>query len=54
MKLKCRHVDVSEAGEEIYQASFEEDRNQEGSPYVLIQRAFFPEEDGEPSPIYLE
>ena len=54
MKLKCRHVSASEAGGEIFQVQFEEKRIQEDGPYVLIQRAWLEEDDGEFSPIYVE
>ena len=54
MQLKCKHVSASEAGDEIFDITFEGGKDLEESPYVLIQRAFFEEEDGRPSPIYLE
>jgi hypothetical protein len=54
MKCKCQHVSASEAGDEIFQVRFEAQRDQEGGPYVLIQRAWLDEDDDEFSPIYVE
>jgi hypothetical protein len=56
VKLKCEQASASEAGDEIFQVMFEAKRDQEDGPYVLIQRAFFEEEedDGMPSFCYLE
>ena len=54
MKLKCKHVSASEAGDEIFQVLFEVQSEQEGGSYVLISRAFLEEDEGEFSPIYLE
>jgi hypothetical protein len=54
MHLKCQQVSVSEAGDEIFDVMFEGKKTENHTPYVLIQRAFLEEDDGEPSPIYLE
>ena len=54
IKLKCEHVSASEAGDEIFQVMFEAKRDQEDGPYVLIQRAFWEEDEGGPSSCYLE
>jgi hypothetical protein len=54
MELKCQHVSASEAGDEIFQILFKEKREQENGPYLLISRAFLEEDEGEPSPVYIE
>ena len=54
MKLKCQHASASEAGDEIYQVIFEEKRDQESGSYVLIQRAWLEEDEGETSRTYVE
>ncbi len=54
MKLKCQHVSVGEAGDEIFQVQFEGVQNQEDGPYVLIQRAWLEEDKDEFSTIYVE
>jgi hypothetical protein len=54
MKLKCKHVSASEAGDEIFQIRFEVQPEHEGGSYVLISRAFLEEDEDEFSPIYLE
>ena len=54
MKLKCKHVSASEAGDEIFQVLFEVQSEQEGGSYVLLSRAFLEEDEGEFSPIYVE
>ena len=54
MKVKCQHVSASEAGDEIFQVHFEEKLDQIDAPYVLIQRAWLEEDEGEFSPIYVE
>jgi len=54
MKLKCKYVSASEAGDEIFQVIFEVRLEEEGRPYVLISRAFLEEDEDEISSIYLE
>ena len=54
MKLKCKRASASEAGGEMFQVLFEVNPEQEGSPYVLIQRAWLEEEEGAASPYYVE
>ena len=54
MEMKYQHVSASEAGDEIFQVLFEAKREQEDGPYLLISRAFLDEDEGEPSPIYVE
>jgi hypothetical protein len=54
MKLNCQHASASEAGDEIFQVLFEEKEDQCDEAYVLIQRAWLEEDDGEFSPIYVE
>ncbi len=54
MELKCQHVSASEAGDEIFQVLFEENEDQEDTPYVLIQRAWLEEFGREFRPIYVE
>ena len=54
MKLKCQYASASEAGDEIFQVLFREREEQEDGPYVLVQRAWLEEDEGEFSPIYVE
>jgi hypothetical protein len=54
MKLKCEHVYADEAGEEIFQVLFEVQPEQEDAPYLLISQAFFEEDEGESSAVYVE
>jgi hypothetical protein len=54
MKLNCQHASASEAGDEIFQVLFEEKEDQCDEAYVLIQRAWLEEDEGEFSPIYVE
>lgn len=54
MKLNCKYVSASEAGDEIFQVIFEVRPEQEGGPYVLISRAFLEEDEDKLSSIYLE
>ncbi|MFZ5516103.1 MAG: hypothetical protein ACOY90_05665 [Candidatus Zhuqueibacterota bacterium] len=54
MRLNCQHVSADEAGGEIFQILFEEKEDQCDEPYVLIQRAWLEEDEGEFSPIYVE
>lgn len=54
MRLKCQHVAATEAGDEIFQVIFEEKRDQEDRPYLLVSRGFLEEDEGEPDPIYVE
>ncbi len=52
--MHCQYVSASEAGDELFQVIFEEKREQEHGPYLLISRAFLDEDEGEPSTIYIE
>ncbi len=54
MKLKCQYASASEAGDEIFQVLFREIEDQEDGPYVLVQRAWLEEDEGEFSSIYVE
>jgi len=54
MRLDCQHVSASEAGDEIFQVLFEAKEECEDGAYVLIQRAWLEEDEGEFSPIYVE
>ena len=54
MQLKAERASASEAGGEIFQVLFEANPEQEGAPYVLIQRAWLEEDDGESSSCYIE
>ncbi len=54
MRLNCKHVSAGESGGEIFQVLFEEKEDQYDEPYVLIQRAWLEEDEGEFSPIYVE
>ena len=54
MQLKCGKASASEAGGEIFQVLFEANTVQEDGPYVLIQRAWLEEDEGEFSPCYIE
>jgi len=54
MKLKCKHISASEAGDEIFQVLFDVQPEKEDSPYLLISRAFFEEDEGKPSAVYVE
>ncbi|MEN8233160.1 MAG: hypothetical protein ABFR35_10855 [Thermodesulfobacteriota bacterium] len=54
MKLKCQYVSATEAGDEIFQVSFEAVRDQEDGPYLLLQRAFLEEDDGDDAACYIE
>ena len=54
MKLNCQHVSASEAGGEIFQVLFEAERDQEDGPYLLLQRAFLEEDEGDDAPCYVE
>ena len=54
MELQCQHVSASEAGDEIFQVLFEKVEERHDEPYVLIQRAWLEEDEGEFSPIYVE
>lgn len=54
MKLKCQHVSAGEAGGEIFQVQFAEQRDGVDGPYVLIQRAWLEEAGDAPSSIYVE
>ena len=56
MKLKCKYVEASQAGDEIFQICFDAERGQENGPYLLISRAYLEEDDdeSESSTIYVE
>lgn len=54
MKLECQHVSASEAGDEIFQLLFEAKPDHEDGSYVLVSRAFLEEDEGAPSPVYVE
>jgi hypothetical protein len=54
MKLKCQYVSATEAGDEIFQVLFKAVRDQEDGPYLLLQRAFFEEDDGDDEACYIE
>lgn len=54
MKLKCKHVSATEAGDEIFQVLFEVKQDQDDGPYVLIQRAFLEDDEDESCPCYVE
>jgi len=54
MKLKCKKVSASVAGDEIFQVIFEETPEIEDGQYVLVSRAFLEEDEGEISSVYLE
>ena len=54
MKLNCQSVSTSEAGDEIFQVLFEVELNQDDGPYLLLQRAFLGEDDGDDASCYVE
>ena len=54
MKLNCQSVSTSEAGDEIFQILFNAEINQDDSSYLLLQRAFFEEDDGDNVSCYVE
>jgi hypothetical protein len=54
MRFECKHVSASSAGDEIFQVLFEQVLEQYDEPYLLIQRAWLEEDEGEFSPIYVE
>ncbi len=54
MKLSCQSVSTSEADDEMFQVLFEIARDDEDGPYLLLQRAFLEEDDGEDDPCYVE
>ncbi len=54
IKMNCQYVSAGEAGDELFQVVFEEKREQEHGPYLLIARAFLGEDEGEQSTIYVE
>jgi len=54
MKLNCQSVSSSEAGDEIFQILFEAEINQDDGPYLLLQRAFLEEDDGDNVSCYVE
>ncbi len=54
MKLKCQYVSATEAGDEIFQVLFEAVRDPEDGPYLLLQRAFLEEDDGDDTACYIE
>ena len=54
MEMRCPHVSADEAGDEMFQVLFGEKRELLDGAYLLISRAFFEEDEGLPSPIYVE
>ncbi len=54
MELKAESASASEAGGEIFRVLFEANPEQEHGPYVLIQRAWLEEDEGEFSACYIE
>jgi hypothetical protein len=54
MRFECQHVSTGSAGDEIFQILFEKEQDQYEEPYLLIQRAWLEEDEGEFSPIYVE
>jgi hypothetical protein len=54
MKLECKYVSASEAGGEIFQILMKARRDQEDGPYLLLQRAFLEEDEGDVAPCYVE
>jgi hypothetical protein len=54
MKLNCQSVSTSEAGDEIFQILFNAEINQDDGPYLLLQRAFLEEDDGDNVSCYVE
>ena len=54
MELKAESASATEAGGEIFRVLFEANAEQEDGPYVLIQRAWLEEDEGQFSPCYIE
>jgi len=54
MRFQCQHVSASSAGDEIFQVLFEKEEERYDKPYLLIQRAWLEEDEGEFSPICIE
>ena len=54
MQIQCNHVSTSEAGEEIFQILLEAERDSVDEPYLLIQRAWLEEDEGQNSTTYIE
>ena len=54
MKLICQHVSAGDAGDEIFQVLFEENIDDDNAPYLLLQRAFLEEDEGDDDPPYVE
>ena len=56
MEFKCTKVSASEAGGEIFQILFDNDSDPEDfdSPYLLIQKAWLEEDEGESDGVYVE
>jgi hypothetical protein len=54
MKLKCKHVSATEAGDEIFQLLFAVKRDIDGGPYLMIQREFLEEDEGAFGSSYVE
>ena len=54
MRFECKHVSASSAGDEIFQVLFDKVEDQYEEPYLLIQRAWLPENEGAFSPVYVE
>ena len=53
MRINCRHVSASEAGEEYFQVFFAGQDEEEG-PYLLIQRGFEYDDKKPPDLCYIE
>jgi hypothetical protein len=54
MRFECKHVSAGSAGDEIFQVLFEKEEENYEAPYLLIQRAWLEEDEGEFSPICVE
>ena len=54
IKLRCQYVSATEAGDEIFQVLFKAVRDQADGPYLLLQRAFLEEDDGDVTACYIE
>jgi len=54
MRLDCKYISVSEAEDEIFQILLKANGDEEDGPYLLLQRAFLEEDEGENAPCYVE
>lgn len=56
MEFTCTQASASEAGDEIFQVLFNNDCDPEDfdSPYLLIQRAWLEEDEGDSDGVYVE